>query len=468
MASLAASITVFGVEVAFTRSGGISYSRRLATQDRNKGRGSNGPGRQGRRGGPRGKVAAPRWTPSGGATKTLQLGKALERVIAHGSPWVYADALRGQVPAPGTLADLLDTQGRFLARGLCESGPIGFRVLTLDRQQSINQGFWKERIDHAFRLRAHLDLGDTNAYRLLHGEADRLPGVVVDRYDDRAVLRLDGDAVQVQSDDIIAQLWSALQNRGIKHLYRIQGRGPSRSLQVLHGEPCQGPMVVREHGMKLVVDLENGQKTGLFLDHRDSRRDLRTLCANWRALHGPDKPLRVLNLYAYTGGFSIAAGLGGATEVVSVDISAPALEMARQSWEANGLPAQGHRGYAGKAEHFLAGPDCGSFDIVIADPPSFAPNERVKAKALGAYRAMHRSALSCVREGGFYLTASCSSHVDRISFEGTLREGAHGAGKSLQILSRGGAGADHPVLLGFAGGDYLCALLTRVASKRRA
>lgn len=424
-------------------------------------------GGQGRRPSARGKARAPRWTPSGNASACLQLGKPLERVIAHGSPWVYADALRQASVEPGTIADLLDTQGRFLARGLCESGPIGFRVLTLDRDQSIDDQFWRMRIEQALSLRAQLDLGDTNAYRLLHGEADRLPGVVVDRYDDRAVLRLDGDAVLVQSQAVIAQLWPALSQLGIKHLYRISGRGPTRSLEVLQGEACSGPMVVREHGMKLVVDLEHGQKTGLFLDHRDSRRDLRVLCEAWRRVHGKEKLLRVLNLYAYTGGFSIAAGLGGANEVVSVDISAPALEMARQSWEANDLVPDQHRGYAGKAEHFLADPACGSFDIVIADPPSFAPNERVKAKALGAYRAMHRSALACVREGGFYLTASCSSHVDRTSFEGTLREGAHGAGKSLQILARGGAGADHPVLLGFAGGDYLCALLTRVVSKRR-
>lgn len=391
-------------------------------------------------------------------------------MIAHGSPWVYAQALRAAPPLtqpePGVLADLVDTQGRFLARGLCEGGPIGFRVLTLDRDEGVDAQFWRRRIEEALSLREHLDLQETNAYRLLHGEADRLPGFVVDRYEDRAVLRIDGQAAAKCCAQILPILLPELAKLGIRHVYRVHGRGPSRSLEVLQGEACTGPMVILEHGMKLVVDLEHGQKTGMFLDHRESRLALRKLCERWRSLHG-QAPLRVLNLYAYTGGFSVAAGLGGATQVTSVDISAPALDMAQQSWKANGLAPQAHEIYAGKAEHFLNDCEAGSFDIVIADPPSFAPNEKAKAKALGAYKAMHRSALAVVKPGGMYLTASCSSHIDRETFESTLREGAHGAGKSLQILGRWGAGADHPVLLGFSAGDYLCALLSRVSPKRR-
>lgn len=396
----------------------------------------------------------------------MELSKSLERVIAHGSPWVYADALRQGPPPAGTIADLLDTRGRFLARGVCERGPIAFRVLTLDRDEVIDSAFWRRRLRDAISLRDHVDLSQTNAYRMIHGEADRLPGLVVDRYGEHAVVRLDGSAMPQLRASVYAELFAPLESLGVKHIHEVQGRGPTRSLETLRGKEVHEAFVVQEHGMKLVVDLLRGQKTGLFLDHRESRRELRLLCERWIQANGKGVRPRVLNLYGYTGGFSVAAGLGGAQDVTTVDISAPALEMARQSWAANDLEAQHHHCFAGKAEHFLKDPDRGTFDIVIADPPSFAPHEKAKAKALGAYKAMHRASLECVRPGGFYLTASCSSHVDRQAFEATLREGAHGAGVALQILGRWGAGADHPVLLAFGAGDYLCALLARVSLKR--
>lgn len=396
----------------------------------------------------------------------LELSKNLERVIAHGSPWVYADALRQGPPEAGTIADLLDTRGRFLARGVCERGPIAFRVLTLDRDEAIDTAFWARRLGEAFSLREQIDLSRTNAYRMIHGEADRLPGLVVDRYAEHAVVRLDGSAMPQLRGCVYPELLEALESQGIKHIHEVQGRGPTRSLESLRGQELGDPIVVQEHGMKLVVDLLRGQKTGLFLDHRESRRELRFLCERWTQARGKGMRPRVLNLYGYTGGFSAAAGLGGAQDVTTVDISAPALEMARQTWAANDLDEQHHHCFAGKAEHFLKDPDRGHFDIVIADPPSFAPHEKAKAKALGAYKAMHRAALESVRPGGYYLTASCSSHVDRQAFEATLREGAHGAGVALQILGRWGAGADHPVLLAFGAGDYLCALLARVSLKR--
>ena len=393
---------------------------------------------------------------------SLRLRKPLERVIAHGHPWVYRDALEGPEFAVGMVIDLLDQRGTFLARGLADSGPIGMRVLTR-REEVVDLAFFAQRIDAALTLRAALELGETTAMRLINGEGDRLPGLICDRYGDFAVVAFDGGALAAWGEKLQALLFEKLRAIGVKTLLLRHGRGPQRSLECLYGERPAGPIEVKERGMTLVVDLDQGQKTGLFLDHRESRAAIRSLCTR---LCVERKQLRVLNLYGYTGGFSVAAGLGGAFEVVTVDASAGALEMATASWVANGLNADAHRVYCGKAEAFLEDSTQGEFDIVIADPPSFAPNQRALAKALGAYRAMHRSALARVRDGGYYLTASCSSHVDRTAFEGTLREAAHGARVELQILGRWSAGADHPVPLGFVEGDYLCVVLSRVAHKR--
>jgi 23S rRNA (cytosine1962-C5)-methyltransferase len=294
---------------------------------------------------------------------------------------------------------------------------------------------------------------DTEAYRLVHGEGDGMPGLVVDRYGAWAVMRLDGRAIESWRDRILGVARPRLAALGVENLLSRRGRGEAKRVEAVWGRAPEGLVTVREHGMALPVDLVRGQKTGLFLDHRDSRRRVRELAAGQS----------VLNLYAYTGGFSIAAGLGGARSVTTVDVAPGAIELAREGWAANGLDPGSHEACAVDARSFLerAAAEGRRWTSIVADPPSFAPNEASRPKALRAYKAMHRGVLEVLSPGGLYLAASCSSHVDREAFETTLREAAHGVRRPLQILGRWGAGADHPVRMGFPEGDYLTVTLAR-------
>jgi 23S rRNA (cytosine1962-C5)-methyltransferase len=393
---------------------------------------------------------------------SVKLGKPLERTVSGGHPWIYRDALLGELPEPGAVVTVRDRKGRFLARGLAEAGPIGVRVFTIvDRP--LDRDLLAERIDAALELRRRLAPPDTDALRLVHGEGDSLPGVVVDRYADHAVVRYDGQAILRWRETIEALLRERCASVGVATLLRRSGRGEHKQVEAIVGELPSEAIEVREHGMLLLADLVHGQKTGAFLDHRPNRLRVRELVSG---LVAAGVAPRVVNLFGYTGGFSIAAGLGGAQQVVTVDVAAPALDLATRAWQRNGLPPERHIAAATEVEHWLAEQRHG-FELVIADPPSFAPNKASRERGLAAYRALHAAALPRVLDGGYYLAASCSSQVDRVAFEDSLRAGAKAAKVSLTVLARSGAGFDHPVPLGFPEGEYLVATLCRVDRSRR-
>jgi len=386
-------------------------------------------------------------------TATVTLRKRLERVLRQGHPWIFRDALAGELPEPGAVVTVLDDRGGLLVRGLAEAGPIGVRVFTT-RDEPVDAGLFVERIRSAAGLRARVVPPETTAYRLVHGEGDRLPGVVCDVYGEHAVLQFDGQAAQKWQDVIVEALGTVLDDLGVAHLLQRSGGRGERRVEVLRGRRPTSAVEVLECGMRLRADLVQGQKTGLFLDHRESRRRLR----------GFARGLGVLNLYGYTGGFSIAAGLGGAASVDTVDSAAPALELAVQGFADNGLSAVPHRIHATKVQPFLeaAARRDERWELIVADPPSFAPSEKKVQGALDAYRALHGAALGRLEPGGLYLAASCSSHVRREAFEKTVISGARKAGRVVQVLERWGAPADHPRLLAFPEGDYLCVLLARL------
>ena len=385
----------------------------------------------------------------------LRLIKSLERVVAHGHPWIYREALAPFEAEPGDPVEVHDRRGKFLAAGWAEAGPIGVRLLTTQRV-SLDLPFLEMRLAQALGLRDRLapTWGATDAYRLVHGEGDGLPGFVCDRYGRHAVLKLDGEAAGSRWATLAPVFEAELRKRGVEHLLLRRGRGADKSTTAVFGQLPEAPVPFEEQGMKMLADLRQGQKTGMFLDHRVSRLRVRELATRGR----------VLNLFAYTGGFSLAAALGGASEVTSVDVAAPALALAEQAWPLNGLEPSCHRVMACKVEsafeQFAAAGE--RFDLVVSDPPNFAPNQKSQAGALKAYKALHRACLDHVVDGGFWLAASCSSHVDRPSFEATLRESAHAARKRLVVLGRWGAGADHPVPIGFPEGEYLTVVLARV------
>jgi 23S rRNA (cytosine1962-C5)-methyltransferase len=384
------------------------------------------------------------------ADRVARLTKPLGRVIAAGHPWVYRDALSRFEASPGDIVTVREREGRFVGRGVAEAGPIAVRLWTT-RDEPIDEAFVRRRVESALALRRRVQPPDTDAIRLLHGEGDRLGGAVCDRYGRYGVLALDGEATASWRDTILRALVEAAELEG---LVVRTGRRGAKKIELAHGSVPE-EVIVHEHGMRMPVDLWRGQKTGLFLDHRESRRIVRTLASG----------LSVLNLYGYTGGFSIAAGLGGARSVETVDVSQGALALADAGWRANGLPDGAHRSHAADVPEFLEKARASRearWDLIVSDPPSFAPSHDTRAAALKSYRALHRSCLKLLADGGLYLAASCSSHVDRDAFEQTLYDGAEKAGTVLQIVGRWGAAPDHPRLLAFPEGDYLKVVLCRV------
>lgn len=378
----------------------------------------------------------------------LRLRRALRSAIEAGHPWIYRDALAPFDLTPGTIVRVADDRGP-LAIGLADAGAIGVRVLALRASTTIDAAFFAARIARAASLRDRVVPPDTDAYRLLHGEGDGLPGTICDVYRSHAVIAFDGAAAETWRDAIVEGVRAA--RPALEGILVRVGRREAKRTELAHGEASPGIVEVREHGMLLRADLVHGQKTGLFLDHRESRMRVRSLA----------RGLRVLNLYGYTGGFSIAAGLGGAIEVDTVDVAKEALRLAEEGWARNTLSAP-HRVHAVDAPEFLehARARGRRWDLVIADPPSFAPNEASVPGALKAYRALHRACLRVLEKNGLYLAASCSSHIDRVAFDRTLREAAEKIGP-VQVLERSGAPADHPRLAAFAEGDYLKITLAR-------
>jgi 23S rRNA (cytosine1962-C5)-methyltransferase len=383
------------------------------------------------------------------AGTVAQLRKPLARVLRAGHPWVFRDALAPFRAEVGAVVTVVDDKRKFVARGLADDGPIAVRVFTT-KDEPVDAALFERRFADAERLRDAVVPADTNAYRLLHGEGDRIPGLVCDVYDTWAVVQLDGGALVPGRAELLEILRPRLAARGIVRTLVKHGR---RGAKTVEGRAPAEPLLVREHGMTLVADLAHGQKTGLFLDHRESRRRIRALAHD----------RRVLDLFAYVGGFSAAAGLGGARSVDTVDVAAQAIESSHRTWLANDLHDARRTGHAVDVAAFLerAIADERRWDLVVADPPSYAPSERAVAKALEGYAQLHAAALRVLAPGGLLLAASCSSHVDAREFEAALAQGAGKARRVLQVLERWSAPADHPRLLAFPEGDYLKVVLAR-------
>lgn len=390
-----------------------------------------------------------------GEPATVKLSKALERTLREGHPWVYREALAGELPGPGAEVRLLDRKSRPLGRGIADgSEAIGLRLWLL-RDGPIDEALVERRLRRAIGLRAALRPPETTALRLVHGEGDGCPGLVIDEYglvggSKVAVLRLDGEGPARFFERVRPAVVRTLKDQGFDGLLVRRDRRSGKKPALAFGEVPRGRVRVLEHGMELVGDLWEGQKTGLFLDHRESRHRVRALA----------RGRRVLNLYAYTGGFSVSAGLGGAGTVTSVDVAPEAIALADETWAANGLPAGRHRGITADCRDFLER-DRERYELVISDPPSFAPRESAVPSALKAYEALHASCLERLVPGGLYLAGSCSSHVTAAAFDETLAQASAAAGRRIQILERSGAPFDHPRLAAFPEGDYLKVVLAR-------
>ncbi len=378
------------------------------------------------------------------APRTVVLPDFLEAALTAGHPWVYRDHVPPRFTAE-TGAWVRVQAGRRTAFALWDAtSPIALRLFSAHAVP--DAGFFAERARSAWELRAPLRDAGVTAYRWLYGEGDGLPGVVVDLYGDHAVLVTYADAVATVVPWIVDALWRVARLRGVVQRPRaLEDR--AEGLVVLRGDPPPAELTVVEHGVRFHVDLARGQKTGLFLDHRENRRYVAGIA------HGRT----VLNLFSYTGGFSLHAASGGAREVVSVDSAAPATAAARDNFALNGLPEDRHVAVTEDAFAFLerARAEGRRFDLVITDPPSFARSRSQQRAALRSYVRLHAAALGVVAPSGLYAAASCTAQVSPAEFRATLAEGAARARCRLQLVHEAGQPLDHPVAAQHPEGRYL-------------
>ncbi|HLY12666.1 MAG TPA: class I SAM-dependent rRNA methyltransferase [Planctomycetota bacterium] len=380
----------------------------------------------------------------------IVLAKNLSRALRGGHPWVFRDALDAPPrTADGALVELRTKDGRLVATGFWDGrSAIAVRVLE-PGPLADPQGDVDARIRAALaRRRDRMDGARTDAFRWIHGEADRLPGMHVDLYRDVAVVRFDGSGAPAFYADLGRRLAEAARPLDLRAVIdrhsgaRLYGRGAPARFEVL------------ENGLRYEVSPGVGGKGGLFLDQRENRALVERLA----------KGRTLLNLFGYTGGFSMAASRGGATSTQTVDSSRAAIAAARRNFERNGLSVE-HAGFqVADAFEFLEDAVRGrkTWSLVISDPPSFAPNQGAREQARRAYVRLHRLASAATTKGGLLCAASCSSHVPREEFLASVEAGARAAGRRFHLQELRGAGFDHPVLQGFPEGDYLKFAVGRV------
>lgn len=370
--------------------------------------------------------------------------------IRRGHPWAYREALR-EIPRQLQTGDVVDLYGddAFVGRGLYDAqNPIAVRLYGHDEREAIDEAGFARMFARALARRDGRFDENTTGYRLVNGEGDRIPGVVLDRYADVAVLRLDGDAIAVHTETIARVLRPLLEARGVRTLLqRFTKRKTPPLNDTIFGVAPSSPTEIREHGMKMLVDTARGQKTGAFLDQRENRARVR----RWTP---PDA--RVLNLFSYSGGFSAAAALAGARQVTSVDTAHEAHGTAQAIFRQNGLDPRKHLFVTADAIEFAGAraAEGDRYEVVVSDPPSFARNEKSVDRALASYAKLHAACAAIVEKGGIFLAASCSSHVPMEAFLQTLDDRSLGT-DAFVLRETFGLPFDHPTLPSFPEGRYL-------------
>jgi 23S rRNA (cytosine1962-C5)-methyltransferase len=399
---------------------------------------------------------------AGEVVAKVTVRKGREERARLGHPWVFAGEVYQLPPAEadGQAVAVEDARGRLLGVGLANTrSNILVRLMTRQREP-LDRAFFQRRIEEALALRdrfGRLSPGPDAAWRVIHGEADGLPGLIVDRYGGWLVVQALSLGMAQRLPMLLELLQAALSPRGIYErsdvpVRTLEGLEPTSG--VLWGEPPPDDLVIEEHGMRLRVDLVGGQKTGFFLDQRLNRAHVRHLAAGQG---------RVLNTFCYSGGFSVAAALGGAAQVVSVDISADAIALAEQNAGLNGVSARCdfHTANAFDAlrEYERAGE---RFDMVILDPPAFTKNKDSIPGAVRGYKEINLRAMRLLNPGGLLVTSSCSHHISPSLFGSIVADAAADTRKRLRQLALRGPSPDHPTLPAAPETDYLKYMVAEV------
>jgi 23S rRNA (cytosine1962-C5)-methyltransferase len=381
---------------------------------------------------------------------TVRLKPGREASLGRRHPWVYRGALADEVPAGLAPLDVVAADGRPLGTALPGSsgGSLALRMVAWGGERW-GAALLRARLERALALRLRLAI-DSDELRLVHAEGDGLPGLVIDRYADVAVIETYEAAWRPLLDEICAFL---LGPGGCTTVLGRSGSGTAPP-EALRGAAPTEPVTIRERGLRFPVDLVGGQKTGFFLDQRDNR-----------ALAGAlAKGCDVLNAFCYTGGFTLSALAGGARSVLSVDTSEEALAIGSRNVAANGLDAARAQWLGADVFELLRKlRDQGRrFGLIVLDPPKFAPTEKHVPRAARAYKDINLLAFKLLEPDGLLFTFSCSGGVDAALFQKIVAGAALDAGVDARIVERLGAGPDHPVALNFPEGDYLKGLVCRV------
>ena len=393
----------------------------------------------------------------------VHLRRGKEESLLRRHPWVFSGAIDhiaegDKALAEGDVVDVITKGGEFIARGHYQIGSIAVRVLTFD-EEAIDAKWWEERIAHAKALRESLGMvnnTDTTCYRLVHGEGDLLPGLVVDVYGRTAVVQCHSVGMY-HSRLLIAEAIRKAYGEEIEAIYDKSSQTLPFKADLgaidgyLWGRSENPDAVVLENGLKFKVNWEEGQKTGFFIDQRVNRDLVRQY----------SRGRKVLNTFCYTGGFSVAALAGGATEVVSIDLSERAVKLADENVRLNFGQEARHEAIACNAVEYLKDIDS-DYDLIILDPPAFAKHHKVLGNALQGYKKINARALQKIRPGGILFTFSCSQAVSRELFRTTIFTAAAIAGRKVRIIGQLTQPADHPINIYHPEGEYLKGLVVYV------
>ncbi|MBN1641568.1 MAG: class I SAM-dependent rRNA methyltransferase [Anaerolineae bacterium] len=390
---------------------------------------------------------------------TLKPGR--DKAIRNRHPWVFSGAIQhiSADAQDGAIVTVRDARGAALGHGyLNRRSQIVVRLLSWDADEPVDEELWARRLAASIARRADLAADPaTNAYRLVHAEADLLPGLIVDRYADYLVVQCLTLGIAQRRDGIVDALRRLTAPAAIYERSDVDVRaqeGLPEASGVLYGDPPPPEVEIREHGHRFLVDIAGGQKTGFYLDQRENRRALADYAAG----------REMLNAFCYTGAFSVYAAAAGAGPITHLETSADALDWARRHMRLNGLERRGDSYDNGDAFQVLRRyrDQARAYDLIVLDPPKFAPTRSHVARAARAYKDINLLAIKLLRPGGILFTFSCSGGIDAGLLQKIVFGASVDAGRDVQIVDVLSQGADHPVLLSFPESAYLKGLVCRV------
>ncbi len=390
--------------------------------------------------------------------QTIQLKRHKEESLKRFHPWIFSGAIE-HLPENiqnGDIVQVITHDGDFIAKGHYQIGSIAVRVLTFENEE-INESFWEKRINAAYSVRQAIGLANhsnNDTYRLVHGEGDNLPGLVIDCYGPTAVMQAHSVGMHLNRHEIAKALVKVLGDKIRNIFYKSETTLPLKAqLGQENGFIFGGDVqdIAIENGLKFHIDWLRGQKTGFFIDQRENRHLLEKYALN----------RSVLNMFCYTGGFSVYAMKGGASLVHSVDSSAKAIELTQQNVELNFPGDKRHQAFCDDAFKYLdANHD--KYDLIILDPPAFAKHRGALRNALKGYTRLNVKGLEHIRKGGILFTFSCSQVVTKEQFRQAVFTAAALTGRNVRILHQLHQPADHPINIYHPEGEYLKGLVLYV------